>query len=137
VARVFVDTNILLYSISKSEPEKQAISSRFLEATIRSGNGFVSPQVLHEFSVNALKKAGAPPATVVGMLSYFEQLNLVPTDFKSVQRALAIIELASLSFWDACILSSAIDANCEQLISEDLNHGQVIGGVRIVNPFLA
>lgn len=54
----------------------------------------------------------------------------------TVVRASEIGEISNISFWDGMILAAAEQDRAFQLLSEDMNHGQLIAGVKIVNPFL-
>jgi predicted nucleic acid-binding protein len=95
----------------------------------------ISTQVLQEFYSIVTKKYHADALIAREMLLYYAQLNVVIPDIELITNAVDISILRRISFWDALIVAAAESANCLTLYSEDLNHGQSIRGVRIVNPF--
>ena len=69
-------------------------------------------------------------------LGWLSGLTVVPIDRDLVLGAIDLTERASIAYWDALIVRAAASAGCRRLLTEDLNHGQVIDGVRVENPFL-
>ena len=95
-------------------------------------------QVLQEFYVNVTRKLASPVARSTArevVVAYGEWIRN-PTTAATVTRAADVAEMAEISFWDALIVASAEDAGATMLYSEDLNEGQMIAGVKIVNPLL-
>jgi predicted nucleic acid-binding protein len=138
-APVFVDTNILLYAHDRDAGEKGMRAASVVRQLWEAGTGVLSLQVLQELYVNLTRKIVKPlPAADARELvrTYGVWVRANPT-VDIVLRAIEIGELARLSFWDGMIVASAEQAGAGELLTEDLNHGQVIGGVRIVNPFIA
>lgn len=138
-APVFVDTNILLYAHDRDAGEKGQRASSVVRQLWESGNGAISVQVLQELYVNLTRKLSRPLPSAearefVRIYATWVRANPTPV---TVQRAIEVAEFARLSFWDAMIVASAEQAGAAELLTEDLNHGQVVAGVRIVNPFLA
>jgi predicted nucleic acid-binding protein len=135
-ADVFVDTNILLYFISKS-PDEREKSARAADILMRDDCG-LSTQVLAEFYVNAtLKSAFRLPHQQV--MNFLDTLKHIPTAALGVEEMHAAADLAhhrKLSFWDAAIIIAAQSLACTKLYTEDLQHGQRFGSLRVVNPFL-
>jgi predicted nucleic acid-binding protein len=136
--RVFLDTNILVYAHDARDGRKQAISKAIVRGITYSGAGVVSMQVLQEFYNTVTRKLAVPlprneARAVVEDLSHF-CIKTVPED---MQTAFQVEDEAKISFWDAMIVAAAIKAGATRILSEDLNAGQVIGGVRIENPFAA
>ena len=132
--RSFIDTNILVYADSA---DKQARATALIAQHLRGGSGVVSTQVLHEFVNAAIRKLALPLEIVrarVRLYSRFETVNASPA---AVLDALDLHVLHQVSFWDALILQAARQSGCVQLLTEDLQAGAVIGGVRIVHPFEA
>jgi predicted nucleic acid-binding protein len=134
--RVFVDTNILVYAHDAKDGRKQAISKGILRGLTYTGAGVVSMQVLQEFYNTVTRKLEFPlprneARAIVADLSHF-CIKTVPDDLLT---AFQVEDQAKISFWDAMIVSAAIKAGATSILSEDLNAGQVIGGVRIENPF--
>lgn len=134
----FVDTNILFYAHDAAAGRKGEIAAQRLRQLWVEDAGVLSVQVLQEFFVNAVKKL--PP---VGALARAREVVRAygvwvrePTTTATVLRATEVMELAQLSFWDSLIVSAAEQAGARILLSEDLNPGQSIAGVSVVNPFL-
>jgi predicted nucleic acid-binding protein len=138
-ARTFVDTNILIYAHDRDAGRKGEIAAAHLRELWESENGVTSVQVLQEFYVNAVRKISPPLPTPAAreILRIYRLWVKETTTVDTVLRGTEIAELAQLSFWDGLIVASAEQAGASILLSEDLNHGQVIAGVKIVNPFLA
>lgn len=136
MSKVFLDTNVLIYSIDVHSPSKHSVSRQMLDSLPeRSINGVISTQVLQECYVIATGKLGLDPITVKGMIASMPPLELVTVDLRLINAAIDCHILNQISFWDALIVVSAEKANCDILWTEDLNDGQVIRGVRIENPF--
>ncbi len=137
-ARTFLDTNILVYAHDEDEPAKRAIASAQLLSLARSGQLVLSPQVLQEFYVNVTCKLAKPlPRGVARQIVEDLSSWCVSTGPADVMVAFRIEDEAGISFWDALICASALKAGASAVLSEDLNHGQSIAGVRIENPFLS
>jgi predicted nucleic acid-binding protein len=135
VVRSFIDTNLLVYADSADAADKQARATALIAQHLREGSGVISTQVLHEFVNAAIRKLALPLEIVrarVRLYSRFETVNASPA---AVHDALDLHALHQVSFWDALILQAARQSGCVQLLTEDLQAGAVIGGVRIVNPF--
>jgi predicted nucleic acid-binding protein len=136
---VFVDTNILLYAHDVNAGSKRERSIDSLRRLWDADAGRLSVQVLQEFYVNVTRKLATPVAvsTAREIVSTYRTWVRDVTNADTVLRASHIAEMAQISFWDALIVASAEQAGATQLYSEDLNTGQTIAGVRIVNPLLA
>lgn len=133
----FVDTNVLVYAHDTSDPAKQARARAVLEDLWANGTGLLSTQVLQEFYVVATGKqriamAPALAREIVGTYSAWPIVTIDPT---LILGATWIHETRSISFWDALILESARVGGAAMILSEDLGHGETIGGVRVLNPF--
>ena len=137
-ALVFVDTNIWLYARDGSDPLKQRAASEALEALWRTGTGRTGLQVINEYFVNVTRKVSRPLtdaeawADVEMMLAWRPR----PLTADSIAAARAIAQHHRLSWWDALIVASAAQEGCEVLLSEDFQHGQLLGGLRVRNPFI-
>ena len=135
--RIFIDTNVLAYALDAAEPRKQKIASRRLDSEQRRGELVVSTQVLQELYV-CLTRGKYPIASsevAERAVSDAAALTVVQVDTALILEAIAHSRTSKLSFWDALILRAAAAAGCTALLTEDLNHGQVVDGVRIENPF--
>jgi predicted nucleic acid-binding protein len=133
---VFVDTNILIYAHDADASSKQARAAEALRELWDSGAGRLSVQVLQEFFVNATRKLATPLAHVSAreVVSSYGAWIREPTTADTVTRAIDVAALAQISFWDALIVASAEQAQAAQIYSEDLNAGQTIAGIKIINP---
>ncbi|HEY1340391.1 MAG TPA: PIN domain-containing protein [Bryobacteraceae bacterium] len=134
--RVFVDTNVLLYSLDSVNRAKQSAARRWLGELWESGSGCMSWQVLNEFYYNATVKLGASPAAIRSSVQLYTGWEFADLDLELLRRAWHWIDEAGLNYWDALILASAERLECGSLLSEDFQAGRQYGGVRIVNPFL-
>ena len=138
MTRSFLDTNVLLYLFHNSEPRKKAKAQEVLRGEVAADRVVLSTQVLQEFYVNATRKLAPPlpPEVAEERVRDFSKLPLVRTDEGMVLAAIARSRASSFSFWDALIVEAAIKGGADRLLTEDLQHGQVIEGLRIENPFL-
>lgn len=136
--RVFVDTNVLIYAHDLDAGLKHDRAAAILSDLWEKENGIVSVQVLQEFYVNVTRKISAPltPALARGVIRNYLAWQIAPNDPSTVLSASEIAERNHISFWDALIVASASNAGADRILSEDLNHGQMIEGVVIENPFL-
>jgi len=134
MSKVFLDTNILLYSVDKKEPTKRENARQCLASLKGEIAGVISTQVLQEFYVIATKKLGGDPVTTKELLQYFQKFEVVTVTPPMIEQAVDCSVLSQLSFWDALIVTAAEQAKCEMIWTEDLNAGQVIRGVRVENP---
>jgi predicted nucleic acid-binding protein len=133
----FFDTNVLVYAFDEASPEKRAIALDLIEEHLVRGNGMISVQVLREF-YSAVRREPRPlpdeeAAAAVRRLAGFSP---VPEDAGMVLKAVRRHREMSLSFWAALIVEAALKAGADRLFTEDLQHGQVIEGMRVENPFL-
>ena len=137
--RTFVDSNILIYAHDADAGSKQKRAAARLTELWKSGTGLLSTQVLQEFYVNVTRKLKTPVAssTAREVVSTYGAWIREPTTAKTVTRAIDIAGMAQIQFWDALIVACAEDAQATQLYSEDLNSGQSIAGVKIVNPLVS
>ena len=131
----FVDSNVLLYSVSTvTEEVGKAEVARQLMASHDVG---LSVQVLQEFYVTVTQKLATGRASAREVIRTYTPWVQHPTTPETILRASEIAELSQLSFWDGLIVASAEQAGAAQLYTEDLNAGQTIVGVKIVNPLVA
>jgi predicted nucleic acid-binding protein len=135
--RSFFDTNVLVYFMDAGEPEKQAIARDLLAREIIAKRAVFSTQVLQEFYVSVTSRLTPPlsPATAANAIQDFAVNHIVQIHVELILNAIARSQLNWLSFWDSLIVEAAIEAGAERLYTEDLQHGQVIEGLTILNPF--
>jgi len=134
--RSLFDTNLLVYADSADEPGKQRRAIDLVKQHRTAGTAVLSTQVLQEFVNVALRKLRLPPALIRDRLAFYSRFEMVPASADLMAGALDLHVLHGISFYDALILQAAIVSGCQQLLSEDMQHGAIFGGVRIVNPFL-
>ena len=132
----FLDTNILLYSISRdpAEAPKREVAIALLDTE----NVALSVQVLHEFYVQATRTT-RPDAVAheiaVGLVHTWLRFKVQDITLPVMIDALEMKATYGLSYWDAAIVAAARSLGCRQLFSEDMGHGREIEGVQINNPF--
>ena len=136
VAKVFIDTNLLVYTLDRNDHRKQTACRRLLAEAAERHTAVISTQVLQEFYVVATTKLRVEPLTAKQLLHSFSNLEIVTVDLPIIKEAIDIGILHHLSFWDALIIAAAESAGCDRLWTEDLQHGRVIHSVTIHNPIL-
>jgi predicted nucleic acid-binding protein len=134
----FVDTNILLYAISKDQGERRKtdIAIELLDAPV--GDLALSVQVLQEFYVQAtrISRDGALPHRLAeAYLDHWQALAVQDNSLDLFRAAVASSRRFKISCWDAAIIEAARMLGCDTVLSEDLSDGQSYGGVRVRNPF--
>jgi len=136
--KVFLDTNILIYAHDMDAGLKHDVAQSILEKLWKDETGIISTQVIQEFYVNVTRKIPNPITPVQAraiILNYFSwQMGAIEP--YTILSASEIEEKYVLSFWDSLIIATASQSEAKKILTEDLNHGQVIEGVLIENPFL-
>ena len=135
--KIFIDTNIMIYAYDVSAVEKHQIASHILSDLWNSGLGVLSTQVLQEFFVNIVQKIQKPIDKKLAkeIVRDFLRWQVVVNNGDSIPDAIDIRDKYRYSFWDSMIIEAAIKGGAVFLMSEDLQHGQVISGVTIRNSF--
>jgi len=137
-ARFFLDTNIFVYSFDRSSAAKSRRAAQLIRQAVTTRKGIVSYQVVQEFFNLALRKF-EQPMTVAEAEQYlstvFRSLLVVQSSPALISEALRLTTKHRLSWYDALIVAAASEGGCGILYSEDLQHGQRIGELRIENPF--
>jgi len=125
---VFLDTNIIGYLLDSGKKEKIA-------RRLASAQPHVSVQVLNEF-VAVCRKTGKDRETAYALADAIANASTVHDITLATYRlAQALATRYQLSHWDGLIVAAATLSQCDTLYSEDLQHGQVIGTVKVLNPF--
>lgn len=132
---VFVDTNVLIYALDTANPEKQRAARAWRAWLWQSRQGRVSYQVLQEFYVRVTQKAPAAKTAARAEIRDLLAWRPVSIDGFLLERGFAVQDRYRLSFWDALIVAAAQIGHCRYLLTEDLQHGQDLGGVIVANPF--
>jgi predicted nucleic acid-binding protein len=132
----FVDTNILLYAISRDPAEQDKAKSA---TEILSGRDLaLSAQVLQEFYVQATRASRPDPIThrqAVRLIESFHRFPVQDITSSIVMAALDARERFQLSYWDSAIIEASRAMGCTEVLSEDMGDGQDYAGVRVTNPF--
>jgi predicted nucleic acid-binding protein len=134
---VFFDSNILAYMDDTSSSAKQEVAIKLVKRHFRDETAVLSLQVLQEYFSVATRKLGLPAELAQQKVESLAEARVVRFEPRDIISAIELHRLTRISFWDALIVHAARAAGAAVLYSEDLQHGSVLGGVRIVNPFLA
>jgi predicted nucleic acid-binding protein len=137
--KFFLDTNIFVYSFDHSSATKSGRASQLIGRAVTTRTGVISYQVVQEFFNLALRKFAKPmrPEDAEQYLgAVFRPLMTINSSQALYGEALRITQRYRFSWYDSLIIAAALEANCSILYSEDLQHGQKIGDLRIENPFL-
>ena len=135
MARRFLDTNVLVYTDDGGDRRRARLALAAVQEAIESREGVLSTQVLQEYFSVTTRKLGTDPAVARRKVQLFATLEVVQVDVELILGAVDLHRLHALSFWDALILQAAGRAGCEVLLTEDLQAGRAISGLRIVDPF--
>ena len=132
---VFVDSNVFLYAVDEADPNKQRAARNWRAELWKSRRGRISFQVLGEFYINAVRKR--PDALEEARAEVRDLLvwNPVITDAALLEQGWKLQDRYRLSYWDALIVAAAKASSCRYLLTEDLQAGQNLVGVEVVNPF--
>ncbi len=133
---VFFDTNILVDCADRHDPDRQQLCRTHLRTLQHSGRAVISTQVLQEFYVVATRKLGIPPEQARELVAMFRRLPIVNVTPDLIEQAIDCHQADRISFWDALIVTAASSAGCGALLSADLNAGQSIRGVQVMDPAL-
>jgi predicted nucleic acid-binding protein len=132
---VFVDTNVLIYYLDPTDLRKQQASRLWLADLWEQGQGCISYQVLQEFYSVGTQKWPALRAEIRKEIKELFDWYPVVINRKVIEDAWDIQARYKISFWDALIVAAAKAAACRYLLTEDLQEGQEMDGVLVVNPF--
>lgn len=135
-AKVFVDTNILVYAFGTKKDPLPDPRIEAAELIVMAG-GAISVQVLNEFAQVCSRKAHLGWDQIAGFLEVIKELcaPVVPITIETHEAAVSLSRRYGFSIYDSLILAAAKRAGCTTVFSEDLQHGQVVEGIRIENPF--
>lgn len=134
--RRFFDTNVLVYAEDPAAGAKGERAVQLISDAMVRGDGVISTQVLQEFFAICTRKIGISAEAVRGRMETFEAFDLIQVSRPMIFEAVDLHRLQSISFWDALVVRAAAAGRCGELVTEDLQDGQVIQGVRVHNPFL-
>ena len=132
----FLDTNVLLYSISKN-PSEAPKRDRAI-ALLDDDSSAISVQVLQEFYVQATRPGrgdAIPHELAAGLIEAWTRFRVQDMNLEVLRAALAVRRKYGFSFWDSAIVAAALSLGCDRIYTEDLTHGQEIDGLTVMNPF--
>jgi predicted nucleic acid-binding protein len=133
----FVDTNVFVYALTGDDPARSAQAQQLI-AQLRSAQALrTSTQVLSELFVTLTRKVRTPlsPRAALDYLDQIAAWPVISLDYTAIRDACQLSTSAKISFWDALIVVAASRAGAARLFSEDLNPGQKLLGIEVVNPF--
>ena len=132
----FVDTNVFVYLFDSHAPAKRAAAKKLLDDNAASI--VLSTQVLGEFYATVTRKLREPLPAARAMEALADLRRTFSV--RSIHPELTLSaagrsKLSKLSYWDALVIETALEAGASRLLTEDLQHGQTFAGLRVVNPF--
>lgn len=134
--RFFLDTNVILYALDRGAPAKRSLAADWLTELAARGAIVISPQVLNEAASVLLHKlkidAGVVRKAVLGIAGWCT----APFGPVTTDHAVQVHQRYGFNWWDCLIVASALATPCDCLLTEDLQDGQNLGGLQIINPFL-
>jgi predicted nucleic acid-binding protein len=135
----FLDTNLFVYSFDTSAPAKQQVAKHWIGLALRTQRGVISTQIMQEFLNVALRKF-VQPMTIAQSREYLKVV-LMPLcqHYPSTafyDHALLVQQQTGFTFYDSLVVTAGLETQCQTLLSEDMQHGRVIEGMTIRNPFL-
>jgi predicted nucleic acid-binding protein len=135
--RFTLDTNVLVYSVDDAAPLR-CQTARGVLARAASRDCRLTLQAVSEFFAVVTRKKLVSDAEAAAQVSDWLDVFITAALSKSaVRAALATSVTRQLSYWDGLLLATAAEAGCAAILTEDMAHGAVLHGVRIVNPFAA
>ena len=134
---VFVDTNVLVYRHDAAHASKQARAEDWITCIVELRAGRLSFQVLQELYSTLTRKLrpNLEPQEARDIIDLLASWSPLAIDLTLIKTAWALQDRYSLSWWDALIVAAAQASDCRVLLTEDLQHGQVFGRVRVIDPF--
>jgi predicted nucleic acid-binding protein len=136
--RFFLDTNVFVYAFDAKAPAKAKKAAQLIRQASDTGEGIVSYQVVQEFFNVALRRFAQPMSIAEGeqyLITVFRPLLAVHSSPAMYVEGLRIAGKHRFAWYDSLIIAAALEGKCETIYSEDFQHGRVIEGLRIENPF--
>jgi predicted nucleic acid-binding protein len=135
--RVFLDTNILVYAYDRHDRRKQEVAQKVLSEGLEHDSAVLSVQVLSEFFNVVTRRIEQPmsPQEAKTAIELFSNLMVLEIDLAMIYQAIDHFKTYRVSYWDSLIVAAAERGRCKSILSEDLNEGQLYGGIEVRNPF--
>jgi len=138
-AERFLDTNIFIYQLDRSDPNKSDRADELIRDAVVNGTGCISYQVAQE-CLNVICRRAQVPLSPTETISYLDSvlapLMQVRASADLYRQAVSVQTRYRYGFYDSLVIAGALEAGCRELITEDLQHGQLIDSLTIRNPFL-
>ncbi len=137
--KCFVDTNILVYSRDSTEPAKQRMAKQWLTHLWQQEAGRINTQVMNEYYVTVTQKLkpGLSKDQARADLRALAVWQPLEISVHLIESAWDVQDQYAYSWWDSLVIASALFLDCQYLLSEDMQHDQSLGSLKIINPFLA
>lgn len=137
-AEFFIDTNIFVYQLDRTDQRKHTVAEDVVREALATGNGCISSQVVQECLNVVLRKAEVP-LSLADARAYLDAVLLplmqITVSEALYHRALDVQGRWRFGFYDSLIVAAALMAGCRTLLSENLQHGQKLDSLTIVDPF--
>jgi predicted nucleic acid-binding protein len=134
---VFVDTNVLLCALDPRDPVKRSAAGDWIARCWREQRGRISTQVLNELYANLRRVAPSYEREAAReLVQRYRAWSPWVVDDSTVDLAWRLEDRVAINYWDALMVAAAQQQACSYLLTEDLQHGRQIDGLRIINPFL-
>lgn len=133
---VFVDTNILFYAFDDDAGRKQDYASEVVDMLFEDDRGVISVQVLQELTVNLRERLPDEKRNehLPEIMNAFRTWRVIRPGGRDVLRAHELADRYTFSFWDGMMVHTARVAGVDWLLTEDLQHGQELAGLTVINP---
>ena len=132
----FFDTNVLVYAAVRQDERKSATAQELIRHALEvNHDGVISVQVVTEFTNVMLNRFQMSAKAVDEWVSQFYPLLATEVTMDAVRNAMCIKEEYGIQYYDALIIATAEKLGCTEIVSEDLNDGQLYHGMAVVNPF--
>lgn len=136
MTKIFIDTNIIIYANDKQDTIKQKKAINIIKDLMITKTGVISTQVLQEYAYAAINKLNQSVNIVLRQLKLLEGFEIIKQSPELIRKAIEIMTVYKINFWDANIISQAEFSKSDLIYSEDFNIGQYYSGIQVVNPFL-
>jgi predicted nucleic acid-binding protein len=134
--KCFIDSNAFIYLLDATDVKKNKLALELFATRLNMFDTYISTQVIKEVSSVCLRRLKYSIDEVYRVVDLLNEHNVMDTSVETIKSGLEIVRNHSFSFYDSLIIASAIESNCSVLYSEDMNHGETIAGLKIINPFL-
>jgi predicted nucleic acid-binding protein len=130
------DTNILIYSIDNRDQSKHLVAKRVIEACY-AANSLVMLQTLNEFYRAVTRKHLLDPLDAASIVEATRTaMQVIPPTDADLLIAMQMHQQDNIQFFDAFLIATARRVGCRTLLSEDLQNGRTLNGLKLINPFL-